>query len=355
MKTIIIGAGLIGAAIADHLAMAGADVCVLERATPGAGATGRSFGWINASFAETDAYFDLRQQAMAYFHSYCAGLDPAPRWGGCLWWEDEGGAFDQQVSELSRRGYGADLIGAAEFARMEPAVANPPKRSLRIAAEGAVEGDQLARALLRRAADNGATLITGCDVQQLLHRGADVIGVQTSLGPLIADRVICAAGASSETLLAESGISLPMDNKPGLILTTAPATPVIGHIIMSPDIHFRQGRDGRFTLGEIFSDGFSGDTAEDAQALARDLIRRLCDRLPGSDDIQLETIKLGLRPVPADGLPVIGPVATAPGLSLAVMHSGITLAPLVGRLVADEVLGGEASALLRDFRHDRFI
>ncbi len=355
MKIIIIGAGLIGASIADHLAMAGADVCVLERAAPGIGASGNSFGWINASFAQTDAYFALRQRAMAYFHGYCAGLGHAPRWGGCLWWEDEGDAFDRQVAELRRRGYGAELISAAEFARLEPAVANPPERSLRITAEGAVEGDQLARALFRRAADNGATLITGCDVRHLLRMGADVIGVQTCLGPLMADRVICAAGAYSEVLLAESGISLPMDNKPGLILTTAPAAPVIRHIVMSPDIHFRQGRDGRFTLGEIFSGGFAGGTAEDAKTLADDLIKRLRARLPGSDDIQLETLKLGLRPVPADGLPVIGPVAAAPGLSLAVMHSGITLGPFVGHLMADEVLDGKPSPLLRDFRHDRFV
>jgi len=354
MKIIIIGAGLIGATIADHLAMAGVDVTVLERGAPGIGASGNSFGWINASFAETDAYFDLRQRAMAYFHGYCAGLAPAPGWGGCLWWEDEGAAFDRHVSELNHRGYGAELIGRAEFSRLEPAVANPPERSLRIAAEGAVEGDQLARALLRRAADNGATLITGCDVLHLLRAGADVIGVQTSLGPLMADRVICAAGACSESLLAESGISLPMDNKPGLILTTAPAAPVIDHIIMSPDIHFRQGCDGRFTLGEIFSGGFAGGTAEDAKTLAADLINRLRARLPGSSNIQLETVKLGLRPVPADGLPVIGPVAAAPGLCLAVMHSGITLGPFVGRLMADEVLGREPSPLLRDFRHDRF-
>ncbi len=354
MKAIIIGAGIVGACIADHLTSAGADVCVLERGTAGAGASGSSFGWINASFAETDAYFHLRQAAIHEFRHLCNRLDLShtARWHGCLWWEDEGVAFERQFSQLTRRGYDARLVDAAEFARLEPAVANPPARAILGKAEGAAEGDLVALALLRRATGNGATLITGCKVQSLLRKGDHVIAVQTSLGTLRADHVICATGAWSEGFLGQSGISLPMDNKPGLILTTAPAAPVIRHCIMSPDIHFRQTPDGRFVLGEIFSGGFEG---EDALALADDLITRLRARLPGSGDMRPETIKLGLRPVPADGLPVIGPVASVPGLSLAIMHSGITLAPLVGRLMADELLGMEPSPLLKDFRPDRLI
>jgi glycine/D-amino acid oxidase-like deaminating enzyme len=353
MKIIVIGAGIVGAAIADRLSHEGADVTVLERAKPGAGASGNSFGWINASFAETDAYFHLRQTAIKAFRSLCEALDLShtARWHGCLWWEDAGKGFERQFCELTRRGTGARLVDAAEFSRLEPAVANPPERAIMTAHEGAADGDLVAHSLLRRATENRATLITGCEVQHLLRSGNDVIGVQTSLGPLMADHVICATGAWSEDFLGRSGIALPMDNKPGLIITTAPAAPVIRHCIMSPDIHFRQNPDGRFTLGEIFSGGFEG---EDAKALADDLIERLRTRLPGSNDIRLETIKLGLRPVPADGLPVIGPVTTAPGLSLAVMHSGITLAPLVGQLVADEVLGGDPSPLLTDFRPARF-
>jgi len=356
IKIVIIGAGIVGAAIADRLSQSGAEVYVLERTKPGAGATGNSFGWINASFAETAAYFDLRQQAMAEFHSVSddPALSHATRWGGCLWWEDEGDAFDTQLSELKRRGYGVELIDARRFARLEPAVAHPPERALRIAAEGATDGNLMAQEMLRRAAKSGATLITGCTVQHLLQKAGIVTGVHTSLGPLFADHVICAAGAWSEDFLGQNGIALPMQNKSGLILTTAPADPVIGHIIMSPDIHFRQGPDGRITLGEIFSGGFEGGTPEDVRILAHDLMQRLHARLPGSGDLTLETIRLGLRPVPADGLPVIGPVAAAPGLSLAIMHSGITLAPLIGRLVADELLGGDLSPLLTDFRPARF-
>ena len=349
MKIIVIGAGIVGAAIADRLSLAGAKVTVLERVKPGTGASGNSFGWINASFAETDAYFHLRQNAIKTFRTLCDTLDLAhtARWHGCLWWEDEGDAFEQQFSELTRRGHGACLVDAAEFARLEPAVANPPARAILTKTEGAADGDQVALALLHRAAENGASLITGCEVQHILRTGDHVTGVQTGLGPLDADHVVCATGAWTEGFLGQCDIPLPMDNKPGLILTTAPAAPVIRHLIMSPDIHFRQNPDGRITLGEIFSGDFEG---KDAQTFAADLMARLRTRLPGLDGIRLEAIKLGLRPIPAGGLPVIGPVASAPGLSLAVMHSGITLAPLVGQLLSDEILGGDPSPLLAGFR-----
>lgn len=58
------------------------------------------------------------------------------------------------------------------------------------------------------------------------------------------------------------------------------------------------------------------------------------------------------RPVPADGLPVMGEAAD--GLYLAVMHSGATLAALAGELAAREILGGSAEPLLAPYRPGRF-
>ena len=68
--------------------------------------------------------------------------------------------------------------------------------------------------------------------------------------------------------------------------------------------------------------------------------------------LEMETVSLALRPVPRDGLPVIG--AEGPqGIYVATMHSGVTLAPLVGRLVAQELNGGQAE-LLAPYRPARF-
>lgn len=60
----------------------------------------------------------------------------------------------------------------------------------------------------------------------------------------------------------------------------------------------------------------------------------------GAESVELLSTRLGVRPVPADGEPIVGPVGEVPGLYLAVMHSAVTLAAAVGRLVARELVDG---------------
>lgn len=356
MKIIVVGAGIVGAAIADQLALSGASVTILDRAGPGAGASSKSFGWINAAFAETPAYYRLRRAAIDAFRllSEEIDLDHAVDWSGCLWWEDEGQAFDSHTAALEEHGYEAKVIDATEFAKLEPNVAGAPERCVLNRMEGAADGELVASALLRRATSNNAHVVLGREVTGLLITDSRVSGVVTDLGPVEADHVVCAAGAWSGALLNGSGINLPMDNKTGMIVKTQPVKPMIRHIIMSPDIHFRQTGDGRFVLGEIFSGGFQDGVLNDATSMAEGLLARLRRRLPDSDEIICDRINLGVRPVPLGGLPVIGPVSGLDALTIATMHSGVTLAPLVGRLVAEEVLGNTTNPLLDDFRLERF-
>ena len=63
---------------------------------------------------------------------------------------------------------------------------------------------------------------------------------------------------------------------------------------------------------------------------------------------------MGVRPVPLDGFPVIGAVPGVMGVFAAIMHSGVTLGPLVGQLLAAEILQGANCALLQPFRPKRF-
>jgi glycine/D-amino acid oxidase-like deaminating enzyme len=72
------------------------------------------------------------------------------------------------------------------------------------------------------------------------------------------------------------------------------------------------------------------------------------------DDLHLVDVRLGSRPMPADGLPVIGPVPGVDGVYVAVMHAGVTLAPVVGRLVAAEIVDGLESEELAGVRPGRF-
>jgi len=353
---LVIGAGVIGASVAQALARRGVAATVIDRAMPGSGASAATFGWINASFAETADYFCLRAAAVEEYarlsRDMGAALPLCP--GGSLWWEEEGKAFDDHMAEMLAFGADVRAVGPAEFAQLAPAVATPPARALYTPAEAAIDGVALTQALLDRAVGAGANLLIGPTVRALTHEGGTVTGVDTDFGRFVADQVILATGAATPALLSPLGINLPVHTKPGLILHTRAVPPCLRPLILSPDIHVRQGAQGHLIAGEIFSGDGPGQhqITTAPQSLAHDLLLRI-GRLLGRDDLRIDRVMLGARPVPGDGFPAIG--ACGPqGLFVAVMHSGVTLGPLVGRLLADEVDGGDLLPLLAAYRPTRF-
>jgi glycine/D-amino acid oxidase-like deaminating enzyme len=349
-KIIVVGAGVVGGAIAANLAGAGAEVLIVEAAGPAAGASGKSFGWVNASFAETPAYFRLR---LAALEAHAAlGLPRGAR--GSLWWEDQGPAFETQAARLASLGYAVRRIGRAEVAALEPGLADPPEACLQSTLETAVDGAALAGHFLARATAAGARLMVGARVRALLRGDGGVTGVETDFGRFAADMVVLAAGRGSEALAAGAGVHLPLAaNQPGLILQTQPVRRVVSHLILSPDIHFHQLPDGRIFAGEIFSGG-SASVAEAPMDLAAELLARLQARLPGAGPLALGQVTVAERPVPADGMPAVGPAPGCTGLYIATMHSGVTLAALIGRIAAAEIAGGTPDPALAEFRPDRF-
>ena len=74
---------------------------------------------------------------------------------------------------------------------------------------------------------------------------------------------------------------------------------------------------------------------------------------PSLGDAEVESVGVGWRPLPVDGLPIVGHVPDAPRVYLAAMHSGVTLAPIIGHLAAMEILDGVSVDLLSDFRIGR--
>ncbi|HET7036321.1 MAG TPA: hypothetical protein VFI42_11630, partial [Thermomicrobiaceae bacterium] len=64
--------------------------------------------------------------------------------------------------------------------------------------------------------------------------------------------------------------------------------------------------------------------------------------------------RIGTRPLPVDGRSCLGAVSAAPGYYEAVTHSGVTLGPLLGRLLTQEILRGVVDPLAAPFRPDRF-
>jgi len=351
MRTIVVGAGIIGASIAWHLKRAGADVLVIDGGLPAA--SDASFGWINASFYADIAHHKLRVASMAAYGRLCAEVDLPITQSGALWWEAQGAELLKIKNDLQALEYPVKSMGEDELRRAEPNLANLPKDALLFPSESAAESAGVAAKLLTA---SRAQVLRGVRVQGVL--GGDIVtGVATDMGDLHADRVVIAAGTGAEDILATAGVALPMLKRPGVLVTTKPIAAKIAHILVTPHGEVRQLPDGRILASAVAN--HQGDDASDVAdppaQIAERVLGWLQPMIP-SQVLEWDSVSLAHRPMPADGLPVIGPTALK-GLHVAVMHSGVTLAGITGEATAAEVLGqghNRYGDLLAPYRPDRF-
>lgn len=344
---VVIGAGIIGASIAWHLARLGAAVTVIEAGEPGGVATRDSWAWINASMSRSEAYFRLRAKAMTEWRRLERQMPSLPvDWNGSLNWELPADRLQALASRLSGWGYDIGCVDGDEARRIEPNLQRPPETALHARGEGAVEPVGATLLLLAAARELGVAIAAGERVLSIEEQGGRVARVRTSSGRREADRVIVAAGSATPALTATVGLDLPMTDPAALLVVTQPLPRLLRGLVMTPELQLRQAADGRLVAAADLRGMDSGSAA----ARVRDAIEELVQaRAP----IVIDSHRAGRRPIPEDGLPLVGKAETVGGLYVAVTHSGVTLAPSIGRMVADEVVSGRRDALLAPFGLER--
>jgi glycine/D-amino acid oxidase-like deaminating enzyme len=346
---VVVGAGIIGASIAWHLARQGASVTVVAPETGGV-ATPNSFAWINASRGNPEYYFHFRRRSMAEWKRIAAALPGLPlSWCGGLCWDLPRDQLQAYAKEHGGWGYGIKRIGRDEVAAHEPHLAKLPDFALDIAEEGAVEPVAATRMMLADAEARGAKRVIAT-VNGLIRSGARISGVVTSAGIIEGDHIVLASGAGTVPLAASIGVTLPVDAPPGLIVHSRPFEKRLNGLVLAMELHMRQTAEGRIIAGSDFG---GGDPGEDQHVSAAALFAQLKELLSDSDALTMEYFTVGYRPTPKDGFPIIGN-GGYDGLYIAVMHSGVTLAPIAGLLASNEILSGEAEADLQPYRLSRF-
>jgi len=349
-RVIIIGSGIIGASAAYHLAKAGAQVSVLEAGEAGGVATRSSWAWINASWGNPEPYFRLRLRAIADWHRLAAELpELRPQWCGGLIWDLPAEELDAYAEERRTWGHPIRRVSRSEILAIEPNLKDVPDHAYHVAEEGMVEPLAASRTLLEAASALGARILTGTPVKWL--DGEDRIeGVMTDDGVIHADETVVAAGVHSAGLLDSAGISLKLTAPAGLLAHSKPGPKLLNGLVMTPGLHLRQTAEGRLVAGTDFA---GADPEGDAEGLSADLQRKLEGLVKGAEGLGLDFLTVGHRPTPADGFPAIGRPRGCEGLYTIVTHSGVTLAPVLGRFAAEELLTGGRDPLLSPYHPDR--
>lgn len=342
---VVIGAGVYGAAVSAALRRRGARVTVVDAGAPGGGTSGATFSWLNSCGKEPRAYHDLNVAGMVAHRKLAAEI-PHGDWyheGGNLEWTDEAdrAALRDKVQRVLGYGYEARWLTRAEALRLEPDMdpAGLPEDGIAyFPREGWLEPVRMIGFLLA-----GADVVRGDAVVGLDVAGDRVRVVRLASGQRFdVDAVVNCAGPRAADIAALVGLSLPMRNTEGRLVYTSPVAVSVARVVHAPRVHLRPDGAGRLLL-------HGHDQADPDVVFAA-----ACALYPGVGAGTVESVRVGERPVPGDGRPVLGRADALPNFHFAVSHSGATLCVYAGDLVAAEVLGADVADALAPFRFERF-
>lgn len=409
-SVVVVGAGIIGLCTAWYLREGGADVTVVDRRRAGTGASLANAGWISPSLsaplpapgmastalrslADPDGAFRIRPTTAVRMLPWLAGFWRAGRRGrhragraattelardalarfdeleasgvefemhrrgllvACL----DGSHAVAQLQQLRAAGVGGldevGLLDGPAARRVEPALGPRVEAAVLLREERHVDPGSLCRGLVTSLERRGVDVLEGLEVIELLRRGPRVSGVTTTSGVLEADAVVIAAGAWSTRLARRLGVPLPMEPGRGFSVTTdLPRPPRHAVLLAEAKVAMSPLDLGTRIAGTMEFAGF--DERRDATRI-RAMLRGARSYLSSWNPTGIRDAWTGLRPVPMDGLPVIGPTRAHPEVFLATGHgmNGVTLGPSSGRALAQNVLEGHIPEVLRPFGPGRF-
>ncbi|WP_250006217.1 FAD-binding oxidoreductase [Actinoplanes sp. M2I2] len=379
LEVAVVGAGIIGACLADALVRAGASVTVIDRARPGSGTSGSSLAWLNANRKLPRHYHDLSARSLADWRQLAAAFGE-PDWyvpSGSLTWAEVfaetgagteaepaagpgAGELTERLERLTAWGYAAEQLTAHQAAELEPSLRIPAGAHVAFfPGESFVHGHLAVEALLARAAPR--LIVADGDVT-FEGDGAGITAVRLPGGERVqADVYVCCAGWRTARLLEPLGVSIPLTGAgeagsaaPCLVTRTSGAGQV-NRVVNAPGLTLRPlpRRGLQLEASDINERVDLGTGRNDLDRHGTELLRRAGAAVHGFEAGEAQH-RLCVRPLPVDGHPIVGWVPALPNAYVSVTHSGMTLAPALARLAAAEILGGEAGDDLRPYRPTRF-
>ncbi len=335
-RIVVAGAGAIGASIAYHLALAGADdVVLVDAGAIAGGATGKAMGGVRQQFT-TEAEVQLAQASVRLF-------------------TELGAPLFEQVGYLFLATSGQGLAELEERCAIQRELGVPVEHVDPSFVAGLRVDDVLGAVICREDGIADPAAVTRELVRRAAGRGVEV-RERTDALELTADVLVVACGAASAEVAAARGVELPV--RP-LVRQLADVGPVAGlpaelpMTIEENGFHFRPASGGlRLAMGEHVPrwDG----PAEVRDDLVDDWRSRLAHRYPPAAGAPLVRAWAGFYDMTPDAHPIIGEVAGGLYAACGFSGHGFMQSPAVGAAVAAELLGESPPFDLTPYRLDRF-
>lgn len=410
---VVIGGGIIGLVAALVLAERGTPVVVLEKGRIAGEQSSRNQGWIR-KMSRSAPDVPLAMAADPLWNGLAArvGADVGYRRAGILYLarnESELAIHQDWLDSVQDLALDSRQISALRIGFLAPGGRGRWAGGLYTPSDGRAEPTLAASAIARAAMAKGAVIVEHCAVRTLSLAAGRIAGVVSERGEIRCEQVLLAGGLWSRRFLGNQGIDLPTLPLVASILRTAPVQGPCDITVGAPDFSFRKRLDGGFTIShrgilnapltldslllgrrylgslrgqwqnlqpsigrELFDDLLLGrrwradqvspfervrtlDPPADPRVNA-EALRNLATAWPMFKDAVVKQAWSGALDVTPDSLPVIGPVAKIPGLTLASGFSGhgFGTAPAAGQLAADLICATRPIVDPRPYRLERF-
>ncbi len=355
----IIGGGLLGTATAYYAAKAGLKAILLEARDLAAGASGAAFGGVSVgiySYSSTRVplpYVAISKASLALYHQCQDELgEPLDfKVNGSLdpFYDEAGYARGRErAAGLAECGVPCQVVMRDELRELEPALSDAVIGATYCPIDGHVTPMTMVCAMAKGARRLGAEIRTRTEVESIVVERGRATGVRLAGEMISADWVVNVAGLGAARLAATAQVAVPVDYSRGQMFVSERIPPLLRTYIHN----IKQTAAGTIVFGATRESGIT-DVVTTVGG-TKEILAWAVRLLPALANVRLLRSWAGIRPVPPDGYPIIGPVEGVERLLMSVMHRGVSLAPVIGEIMADLMTKGRTPHNIEPYLLARF-
>ena len=348
---VVVGGGIIGCSTAYNLARLGAGkVILLERGYLASGSTGRCGAGTRMQWG-TETNCLLSRESTHMLENLAelleVDVDIELHQGGYLmpaYTEKMAGQFKKNLELQNTLDIPARWVTPQEAKEIVPLLNTDGMIGATFCAkDGHCNPFKATEAYARAARRLGVEIRTYTEVTGLDAECCNIRKVKTTTGDISTSHVVMAAGGYSKPLCRTVGVEIPLYPERHEILVTEPVDPVQEAMVMSfhHNLYCQQSPHGSFIMGIGHPDLPESFDTRSSWEFLQEMARRVLKVLPGLAGLNVIRQWAGLYDMSPDRQPILGPVGGVDGLHIAAGFSGhgFMISPVVGRIVAEKLLG----------------